>query len=153
MTADAREAVRRAQPGRTSRGAVVATAGTLAVAASSFLPWAESGAATRTSYELVRAAERLDVVTGSAATAARAWYLVPLLAVGTWVGTALGRPLAVAALATVVALATVALVLAVKGSPLRSDVGTVAAVVSAAVAAIGASVAVGERARRGRGRR
>ncbi len=119
--------------------------GTVAVAVASFLPWASSGRASRDSYQLVRAAERLDIVTGSAATLVEGWYLVALAAVAVCLGAIFDRPLFVGILAVTVAAAAVGLVVAVRASPLTLEVGSGVAVASAVVAAAGAPVAVWER--------
>lgn len=118
------------------------------MAVASFLPWARSGRASRDSYEPVRAAERLDIVTGAAATLAEGWYLVALLAVAVCAGAIVGRPLFVVILSLVVALATVSLVVAVRASPLTLEIGSGVALASAGVAFAGVPVAAWERRRR-----
>jgi hypothetical protein len=120
------------------------------VAVASFLPWASSGRASRDSYELVRAAERLDIVTGAAARLAEGWYLVTLLAVAVCAGAIFERPLFVVILSLAVALAAVSLVVAVRASPLTLEVGSGVTLVSACVAAAGVPVAAWERRSRRR---
>jgi len=131
-------------------GTGLSVAGTVAVAVASFLPWASSGRASRDSYELVRAAERLDIVTGAAARLAEGWYLVALLAVAVCAGAILDRPLFAVTLSLAVALAAVSLVVAVRASPLTLEVGSGVTLVSAGVAAAGVPVAAWERRRRRR---
>lgn len=120
----------------------------MAVAASSFLPWARSGRSSRNSYELVQAAERLDVVTGGVATLAQGWYLVAFVAGLACLGAIFRRSLFVGILGMAVAVAAVGLVVAVRSSPLTPELGGGVALVSAGVAAVGAPVAAWERWRR-----
>ena len=131
-------------------GTALSVVGTVAVAVASFLPWARSGRASRDSYELVRAAERLDIVTGTAATLAEGWYLVALVAVAACAGAIFERPLFVVILSLAVATAAVSLVVAVRASPLTLEVGSGVALVSAGVAAAGVPVAAWERRSRHR---
>lgn len=129
-------------------GVVVATAGAIAVAVTSFLPWATSGRASRTSYELVDAVERLDVLDGVGAAIAPAWYLVPLLAAAAFLAAVLGRTLLVAASAAFVGTAAILFAVAVNSSPLSADVGCAAAVLAGVVSVAGAGVAVSQRSAR-----
>lgn len=116
----------------------VAAVGALGVLGTSFMPWARSGSSSRTSYELVAAARRLDVVSGTGATLARGWYLVPLVVAGAWLAAALGRPLVAAVSSAVVGVATLALVVAVKASPLPADTGSNLALAAGVLALLGA---------------
>lgn len=52
---------------------------TIGTATSTILPWGTSGTRTRTSYELVGAAERAGLLTSGPARLAVVWYLVPAL--------------------------------------------------------------------------
>lgn len=117
----------------------VAVVGVIGVLGASFLPWARSGSATRTSYELVAAARRLEVVSGVGATLARGWYLLPLVVACTWLAATLRRPLVAAVSSAVVGTATLALVAAVKASPLPADTGTTLSLIAGIVALVGAA--------------
>ena len=128
-----------------ARGATLAVAGTLGVLGASFLPWAHSGEVARTSYQVVEAARALDVVDGVWAGAARGWYLVPLLAVGTGLAAALGRRAATATLSAVVGSAAVGLAVAVKASPLGAGVGTSVALAAGVAALVGTARLAWER--------
>ena len=129
------------------RGApAMATAALLAglalVVAGAFLPWVWSGSSSRSSFALVRSADRLGIVDdGFGLVILRGWYLVPLLAAIAVVLVTIGRPRAAAVagllLAAVVAtVATIVLVAAPSTGP-----GPVASLVGAAVA-VAASVVV-----------
>ena len=90
----------------------------LLTAASTFGPWARSGARVRTSYELLDVADRAGVLPSSIAGAAAVWLLVPALAGGVVLAAALARARVVAALAvTLGALVGTGAVLVVR-SPL-----------------------------------
>ncbi|HEV2068601.1 MAG TPA: hypothetical protein VGR26_02265 [Acidimicrobiales bacterium] len=120
-------------------GRVVAVAGALGVLVASFLPWGRSGGTSRTSYELVDAAGRLEVVSGALAVGVRGWYLVPLLTACTWLAAVRRRLLATATLSALVGSAAVALAVAVKASPVGAEAGTSVALVAGATALIGAA--------------
>jgi hypothetical protein len=126
----------------------VATAGAVAVALTSFLPWATSGRASRSSYELVASAERLEVLDGVAAAAAPLWYLVPLAAACAFLAAVLGRTVLAAGVAAATGVAAIVLGAAVNSSPLGADVGCAAATLAGAVSVAGAAVAVWQRRRR-----
>lgn len=123
----------------------MAVAGTLGVLGASFLPWAGSGGASRTSYQVLEAARNLEVVSGIWATTARLWYLVPLLVAGTWLAATLQRSLATATLSAVVGSAAVGLAVAVEASPLGAEVGTSVALAAGATALVGAARLAWER--------
>ncbi|MGI8759255.1 MAG: hypothetical protein ACR2K0_08095 [Acidimicrobiales bacterium] len=126
---------------RPGMGTVLAVAGVLGVLVASFLPWARSGNASRTSYELVATAQRLDVVSGPGATLVRGWYLLPVAAAGTWLAATLGRPLLTATLSTLVGSAALGLVAALRssGPSLAVAGGTSVALAAGATALIGAA--------------
>jgi hypothetical protein len=128
--------------GRVAAGLVLAVGGAVGVVVGSFLPFARSGSATRTSYEVVRAAERLEVVTGSLATLAKGWYLAPLLAATAWLAAALGRRVTVIASCVILSIAALALGASLTSSPLRADVGVHIASLSGAVSLLGAAILV-----------
>ncbi len=125
--------------GRPVLGRVVAVAGALGVLVASFLPWGRSGGASRTSYDLVDAAGRLEVVSGALAVGVRGWYLVPFLVACTWLAAVRCRLLATATLSALVGSAAVALAVAVRASPVGAERGTSVALVAGATALIGAA--------------
>lgn len=131
-------------------GTVLAVAGAVGVLGASFLPWARSGSASRTSYELVATASRLDVVSGTGATLVRGWYLLPVAAAGTWVAATLGRPLVTATLSTLVGSAALGLVAALRasGPGLAAEGGTAVALAAGVTALIGAARLFWEHRRR-----
>jgi hypothetical protein len=105
------------------------------------LPWGGSGRRDRSSFELVRVAERFDVLEGVAAATARAWLLLPLAVASIGVLGLLGRRWAAGLVGTVVGAIAVVLALAVHLSPLQPRSGLRVTLVGAAllvVAAIGA---------------
>jgi hypothetical protein len=111
-----------------------------AVLAASFLPWGRSGAADRSSYDLVAAAVDLEVLEGGAAQAARAWYLLPAAVGAAWLAEALGRPLARTALPAVIGASGLALAVATVRSPLVEQPATTFTAIAGAIA-IGAALA------------
>lgn len=116
--------------------------GAAVVVGASFLPWARSGSAGRTSYGLVRAAERLDLLDGTAATLAMSWYFVPLAAALAFLAAAAGRPLLAVAVAAIVGAAGLAFSAVVQGGPLPADVGSTIAAIGGTMSLVGASVTV-----------
>jgi hypothetical protein len=119
--------------------------GTVGVIIGTFLPMARSGAATRTSYEVVAAAERLEVVTGALATVAQGWYLVPLLAVAAWLAAALRASGLLLALCISLLMAVLSLSVVVHRSPLAFTAGAAGAPLAGAVAVVGAARYLWER--------
>ena len=120
-------------------------AGSLAVAASGFLPWGASGRRERSSYELVGVVDRLDVLDGTAAAAVTAWYLAPVLAAVVWLTAATGRHGVARAVAAVLAAGGAALAVAVRRSPLLDRPGTYATIAAAGVVGLGLVLAFVER--------
>lgn len=120
-------------------GALLAVAGLLGILVASFLPWGRSGDAARTSYELVDAAGRLEVVSGAGATAVRGWYLMPLLVACTWLAAARRHLLMTATLSALVGSAAIGLAAAVRASPVGAEIGTSVALVAGAMALVGAA--------------
>lgn len=89
-----------------------------------FAPWLRSGSSHRTSYSVVRVADRLDVLGGSWGTVLRgAWAFLPLAATCSAVAVSLRRYRTAAALAMLVGLAEVALAVVVMSSPRSTDWG------------------------------
>ena len=87
------------------------------------LPWARSGSRSRNSYSLFAIAERLGVVTGTAATAARWWALVPGATLAAVALLQLGYRRVGTAVGALVALLSLLAVNAVAGSPLAGEIG------------------------------
>lgn len=118
------------------------------MAAAGFLPWGRSGRRDRSSYELVAVADRLDVVSGTAATAARLWYAAPAAAAVVWLAAVTGRRGVALAVGGVLAAAGIALAVAVRRSPLVARPGVPVTLVSAGVVGIGVVLALVEGRRR-----
>lgn len=137
---------------RANRAAQVATGallvGTAVVVVGAFLPWVRSGTSSRSSFAMVRSADRLGIVDGGVGLLVlRAWYLVPLIAAAVVVLETIHRRRAAAvvglALSAVVA-AVAALVLVAAPDP---GVGPVVAIAGAAMVLAGAVVALVDRRR------
>lgn len=102
-------------------GGVVTTAAT-------FLPWASSGARTRSSYAVIDVAGRAGVLSDSTEGLSNLWYLLPLLCGLVLVGAALRSVLVVAATAGTIGAMAVAGGLLVARSPLGAEPGLYLAV-------------------------
>lgn len=106
----------------------------------SFLPWARSGQTSRTSYELIGVAGRLDVLEGSWARLAALWVVMPVLAGLAWLVLSFGRSRLAATLAASVGLQTLAAAALTERSPLATETGVTvgrwAGLVALAAAAI-----------------
>lgn len=113
----------------------------IASVAVSFAPWLQTGTARRTSYQVVRAADRLQVLDpGIQAVVSVLWAFLPLLAVASIAALIAERTLLAAALAAAIGLMQVALASAVKIAPRSADWGTDAGFVAGlalVVAALG----------------
>jgi hypothetical protein len=108
--------------GRVARLSLVASAA--ATVAASFGPWLRTGGATRSSYEVVQAAERLEVLaSGPQVAISAAWAFLPLLAVLSLLALALGRARLAAGVALVVGLLAVSLAFAVMNAPGSAEWG------------------------------
>ncbi len=89
-----------------------------------FLPFARSGERSRSSYELVSLARRLDLVPDRwPGTATRVWFAVPLLLVACWLLVVTGREVAGAMCALVVSALALSALAAVWRSPLAVAAG------------------------------
>jgi hypothetical protein len=131
-----------------SPGTVVTVAGALGVAVAAFLPWGGSGDATRSSFELVQAAERLDLLRGgNRQFAAVLWYLLPALVALVWLAATFERPFATAALGAAVGVLAVGGALVVVASPLKVEPGVPIAVLAGGTAMGGAAFIALERRR------
>jgi len=119
--------------------------GAVAVVGASFLPWVRSGSASRSSYEVVEAADRLGVTGGAGALAVRAWFLLPLVVAGACLAASLGRERLAAVLGGLGGAAAGLLAYLVGRSPLTTDVGWTATVVAVAVVLLGAGLSVAGR--------
>lgn len=127
------------------RAAIVSTTGGLVLLViGSFMPWARSGTRQRSSYELVRVADRLDLLPGGwQAGAARAWFAVPLVAVLAATAPLWRPPLvrrAGSIAAVLVSVFALVLVVIVHRSPLSTDVGATTSAIGATVTLCGACV-------------
>jgi hypothetical protein len=124
----------------------------VACVAVTFGPWMRSGSSRRTSYQVVRAAEELDVLRGALQpVAAAAWYFVPLVAALVLVALAAARPTAAAALLAVVGAAVALLAVKLMSGPFATDWGVTAGL-TGGLLAVAAAVesSIHERRRRAR---
>ncbi len=113
----------------------------------SFLPWARSGSRVRDSYELVAVADRLDLLASPWAGASAAWTLLPLCTVLAGVGVASHRPFVIGTISLTVGIASISLAVVVFASPLGTELGARAAVVTGAISVVGALVVIAEQRR------
>jgi hypothetical protein len=108
--------------------------------AATFAPWVESGSATRSSYEVVRAAQDLGVLQGwLQPAAAAAWYFVPLVGALSVLALALDRPVPAAALLAVTGAAIALLSVKLMSGPLSTDWGTSAGLIGGILALVAAA--------------
>jgi hypothetical protein len=129
----------------------VALAGATGMAIGSFLPWSRSGTVERTSYQLVAAAERLEVLGPRLQAVAVAWYFL-LAGVGAaWLAAALHRIRIAAGLCAGSGLLALLFSGATMRSPLPSLVGAQLTAASSVVALVGSIAAIGISLRRGAG--
>lgn len=137
---DASAEVERAR--RPGRVAALVLAGLLATSvAVTFAPWLRTGAARRSSHEVVRAADRLEVLApGPQAVVSVAWAFLPLVACLAALALVLDRPRLAAALAALVGSAVVALALVIKNAPRSADWGVSAGLASGAALVIAAAI-------------
>ena len=105
------------------RAGLTSGVATGATVLTTFLPWAQTGAARRSSYVLVADVDQLGVLSGAASRAAGLWPLVPLLAGAAVFALGLGRLRAGAGLSAAVGLAVAAASMAVLRSPLQPLAG------------------------------
>lgn len=89
----------------------------------SFLPWARSGQTSRTSYELIGVAERLDVLDGGWARLAAVWLLVPVATGSAWLALSFSRLRLAATLAASVGVQAVVAAAVTERSPLAAETG------------------------------
>jgi hypothetical protein len=115
-----------------------ACAGSGVVAVAGFLPWARSGSRQRSSFDLARLADRLDLVDGRWTSILLAlWAMIPLLAALTLLAAVFERPrpvLASAGLASALGVTGVALA---ARTPLPLSAGVWVALGGAAVGLVG----------------
>jgi hypothetical protein len=136
---------------RQEAGTVLVVAGTIGLVIAAFLPWGGSGRVDRSSFAIVSAAERLDLLDGPAQSLSRGWYLVPLLGAAVWLAAATGRTRLARVLGTIVAVAGVLLSIAVHRSPLLPRVGPSATIGAAVVVGLGLVLGLAPRRRRSTG--
>lgn len=139
--------------GGPSRAAVVAEvtlgAALVGAVAASFAPWLQTGEARRSSYQVVQAAARLDVVSGPAEAVVRVvWALLPLTAALGLLALARRRRRVAAGLALAVGVVEVGLALLVKEAPSMADWGVSAALVVGTIVVV-AALAVAQADRSG----
>ena len=103
--------------------ASIAVTGTAATTLATFLPWASSGARTRTSYEIVDVVERAGVLSDSTEALAGLWYLVPIVCGLALVGVAIRSVRLVTLTAGTLGLTVVAGGMLVARSPLGAEPG------------------------------
>ncbi|MBV9950955.1 MAG: hypothetical protein JO291_03325 [Acidimicrobiia bacterium] len=122
--------------------------------AATFAPWVDSGAATRSSYEVVRAAQDLGVLGGwLQPAAAAAWYFVPLVGALSVLALVLDRPVLGAVLLAVTGAAIALLAVKLMSGPLSTDWGTPAGAAGGSLALLAAAeVIIHERRHRVRAR-
>lgn len=119
----------------------------LAAVAATFTPWLRSGDARRSSYEVVRSADRLELLGPVARRAGRVvWATLPLAAALGLLALVRERRMLAGALALWVAAACGSLAAALRRAPEAADWGTgVAVVVAVALGIVGALTLVGAR--------
>jgi hypothetical protein len=105
-----------------------------------FLPWVRSGGSARSSFAMVRSADRLGIVDdGLGLVVLRAWYLVPLVAASVVVLLTLHRPRTAAVVGFVLAGITASIsILVVLAAPGTGSGPFVC--LAGAVAIVGASI-------------
>jgi hypothetical protein len=101
----------------------------------------------RDSYELVAVADRLDLLASPWAGASAAWTLLPLCTVLAGVGVASHRPFVIGTISLTVGIASISLAVVVFASPLGTELGARAAVVTGAISVVGALVVIAEQRR------
>lgn len=117
--------------------------GVVGITVGAFLPWLQTGAATRNSFAVVRAARRLGVIDNDVASGVLgAWYFVPLLAALVVLLVALRRPRAAGALAMVVGAVVAVIAVVVLRSPTAVEVGPSVALVAGLSALSGGTMVV-----------
>lgn len=118
---------------------LVTVGATVAVAAALALPWAHSGHAARSGFDLARLAESLAPAPWwSTQALVVAVAFLPLLAAAAWTAASAGRRRIVVALAGVCGVGGIAGAVMVLRSPLRPGPGPWVAAVAGAVAVVGA---------------
>lgn len=99
----------------------ILAASTALVAA--FLPWGRSGQTSRSSFQLIGVADRLDVLQGSARSAAYLWFVLPVLVGLAWLARSVGRSALAASLAATAGLICLAASELTVRSPLAVEYG------------------------------
>lgn len=127
--------------------------GAVGITVGAFLPWLETGAATRHSFAVVRAARRLGVIDDEVASGVLgAWYFVPLLAAIVVLLVAVRRPRAAAVLAIVLGVVVCVVAAVVLRSPAPVGIGPLVAFASGTVTVSGGAVVIVATGRALRGR-
>lgn len=107
------------------------TASTVVAVAVTFAPWLRTGSATRTSYEVVRSAERLEVMAARPQLVVSVvWAFLPMVSALSILASTLDRRYLAAGSAAVVGLAVAVLAAVVARAPRSADWGTQAGLAS-----------------------
>lgn len=114
----------------------VATGASVAVIASAFAPWGRSGEAVRSSFELIAAADRIDLLEPPWSILAVTWYVLPMLAGAACVAAATARTLVVAVLASTIGALSMTGCAVLYQSPLGPEVGAPLAGVAGGLAVV-----------------
>ncbi len=122
------------------RFATASAIGASVTAATTFLPWASSGARTRSSYDVVDVAVRAGVLSSTNEDLTVVWYLIPLLCGLMLVGAAWRSTILVGSTAGTIGVIAVAGGWLVARSPLGVEPGLILAV---GVGAATAGTAIG----------
>jgi uncharacterized membrane protein len=106
-----------------------------------FVPWVVTGRARRNSFDLLRAADRLDLLHGTVQRwAAVGWYLMPLAVGVIWLAAATSRRIVVVVGGAIVGALAIALGVTVEASILRTEPGTPATIVLGGLTLAGAAM-------------
>ncbi|QXC63130.1 hypothetical protein KSP35_10290 [Aquihabitans sp. G128] len=117
--------------------------------ASTFAPWLRSGSSERTSYQVVQAAVRLEVLDPTPqAVASAVWAFVPLVAVAALFAAVRGRVRPAAALAGGVGVVVAAFAAVVRSAPEASAWGATAGLASGLALVVAALAAAWSTRRR-----
>jgi hypothetical protein len=104
------------------------------VVVGSFLPWVWSGTSSRSSFAMVRSADRLGIVDDGVGLAIlRAWYLVPLLAAAVVVLVTIHRLRVAAVTGLVLAVVVASIALLVIAAAPDTGAGPLTSIIGAAL--------------------
>jgi hypothetical protein len=120
-------------------------AATVAVGIASFMPWGKSGEASRSSYEIVVLAVRLDVLPSGTAALAHGWIALPVLTGGALFAWGVGQPALATTLGALVGALGVGFAALIYQSPLVVEAGATIAAIAGVVAIVMAAIAFAAR--------